>query len=53
MHPDRELGARKDQLEADKLAAVKAGLNDAQKQNIVTQASALEARQNQEDDASI
>jgi Zn-dependent M16 (insulinase) family peptidase len=53
MHPDSELGAKKDQQEADKLAAIKAGLNDDQKQAIVTQATALETRQNQEDDASI
>ena len=53
MHPDKELSSRKDQLEADKLAAIKAELNDDQKQNIVNQATALEARQNQEDDASV
>lgn len=53
MHPDTELSAKKDQLEADKLAAIKAELNDDQKQAIVAQATALETRQNQEDDASI
>jgi Zn-dependent M16 (insulinase) family peptidase len=53
MHPDTELSTRKDQLEADKLAAIKAGFNEADKQNIVAHATALEARQNQEDDASI
>ena len=53
MHPDTALSANKDQQEADKLAAIKAGLNDEQKQAIVTQATALEVRQNQDDDASI
>jgi hypothetical protein len=53
MHPNTELSATKDKLEADQLAAIKAGLNDDQKQSIVSQAAALKTRQNQEDDASI
>jgi len=53
LKPDRELSNRKQQDEAERLAAIKAGLDDAAKQALVDQAQALALRQAQEDDESI
>jgi Zn-dependent M16 (insulinase) family peptidase len=53
MKPNRELSAQKQQAEAERLAAIKAGLDDKGKQAVVEQALALAARQAQEDDDSI
>jgi Zn-dependent M16 (insulinase) family peptidase len=53
MTPDTELAERRDVAEADKLAAIKAGLSEQQKQNIINQTNALNKRQLQKDDESI
>ncbi len=53
LRPDAELAGRRDAAEALRLARIKAGLSDAEKQTIVDQAAALEQRQNQQDDESI
>ncbi|MBV0931790.1 insulinase family protein [Marinobacterium weihaiense] len=53
LRPDAELAERRDAAEAARLAQIKAGLNDEQKQQIIQQAQALEARQQQVDDDSI
>lgn len=53
MAPDTELAERRDAAEADKLAAIKAGLSESQKQNIINQTNALNERQLQKDDESI
>ena len=53
MKPDTSLSQAKEQAEAEKLANIKAGLSDAEKQQIVEQAAALQARQNEVDDISI
>lgn len=51
--PDAELGDRVAQAEQEKLAKVKAGLNEEQKRLIVERARQLEERQHQVDDVSI
>ncbi|BCN93293.1 peptidase M16 [Thiomicrorhabdus immobilis] len=53
MKPDTELSAKKEQAEKAKLAEIQAKLTDAEKQAIIEQAVALEARQAQEDDPTI
>jgi len=53
MSPDTNLSQAKEKAETDKLAAIKAGLSEDEKHQIITQAAALEARQNEEDDISI
>ncbi|GAA5316748.1 MAG: insulinase family protein [Candidatus Pelagadaptatus aseana] len=53
MAPDEALSERKQQAEAARLANIKAGLDDQQKQAIIDQAQALQARQLQQDDESI
>ena len=53
LRPDNQLTAKKDAAEAARLAAIKAALNAEQKQAIVEQAKALEARQQQVDDDSL
>lgn len=51
--PDKELSARRDAAEAKRLAAMKAQMDDAQKQAVIAQAKALAERQSQEDDPSV
>ena len=53
LRPDAGLGKRRDAAEVARLATIKAQLDDAQKQQIIDQAQALEARQQQLDDESI
>ncbi|WP_261841057.1 insulinase family protein [Aliamphritea ceti] len=53
MRPDAQLSQRKDAAEAARLAKIKEGLSDADKQQVVEQAAALEARQNEQDDESV
>ena len=53
MKPDTELSKAKEQAEAEKLADIKSKLTDKEKQQIIEQAAALQARQNEEDDISI
>ncbi|CAN8139298.1 presequence protease [uncultured Thiomicrorhabdus sp.] len=51
--PDTELSAKKDQAEQEKLAQIQAQLSDAEKQQIVEQALALDKRQGEDDDPSL
>ncbi|MFT5976354.1 MAG: Zn-dependent M16 (insulinase) family peptidase [Gammaproteobacteria bacterium] len=51
--PDTKLAERRDAAEATKLAAIKAGLSEQQKQDIINQTNALSKRQLQKDDESI
>ena len=51
--PDATLAAKEAEEEKQKLAKIKAQLTDAEKQQIVEQALALQARQQQEDDPSL
>lgn len=53
LRPDNQLTAKKDAAEAAHLAAIKAELSAEQKQAIIEQAKALEARQQQVDDDSL
>lgn len=53
LSPDRELSGERVAREQEKLKAIKESLDDAQKQAIVDQAAALQARQEQVDDISI
>jgi Zn-dependent M16 (insulinase) family peptidase len=53
MTPDTELSGQRDAAEAAKLATIKAGLSEQQKQDIITQTKALNERQLQKDDESI
>ena len=53
MAPDANLAAKAIAEETAKLAAIKAKLNDEQKAQIIEQAAALQARQQQEDDPEI
>lgn len=53
MRPDNQMSARKEQAEKAQLDAIKAQLDDSQKQFVIEQAAALEARQQQVDDESI
>jgi len=50
LRPDRDLAARRDAAEAQRLAAMKAQLSSAEKQAILQRAKDLEARQQQVDD---
>lgn len=51
--PDTKLAGRRDAAEAAKLAAIKKGLSEQQKQDIINQTNALNKRQLQKDDESI
>lgn len=53
LQPDTELAKREEEIEKAKLAQIQAGLSDEEKQAIIDQAFALEARQEQIDDADI
>lgn len=53
MVPDTTLSAKKDQAEAARLAAIKANLDQAGSQAIITKAKLLTQRQQQKDDESI
>lgn len=53
LRPDAELADRREAAEAERLAQIKAGLDETQKQAIIEQAAALEARQQQVDDDSL
>lgn len=53
MTPDTELAAERDQAEADKLAAIKSTLSDAEKQAVIEKAQILNERQQQKDDESV
>jgi len=53
MKPDAELNQRKEAFEKTKLASINASLDSAAKQNIISQAKALEKRQASEDDIEI
>ncbi len=53
MKPDTTLSQAREKAEADKLAEIKAQLTEDEKQQIIEQAAALQARQNEEDDVSI
>lgn len=53
MTPDTNLSKAKEKAEADKLAEIKTKLTDEEKQQIISQAAALEKRQNEVDDISI
>ncbi|MEH6649761.1 MAG: insulinase family protein [Motiliproteus sp.] len=53
LRPDTEMAKRRDQAEADKLALIKAALDDDQKQLLIDQAAALKARQSQVDDETV
>jgi hypothetical protein len=50
LQPDAEMSRRKVEVEKDKLARIKAGLSESDKQQLVDQAAALNQRQDQEDD---
>ena len=53
MTPDTELAGQREQAETDKLAKIKAALSASEKQQLVSQAQALNERQLQKDDESI
>ncbi len=53
LRPDAELAERRDAAEAARLELIKSTLDDEQKQAVIKQAEALEARQQQVDDDSI
>ncbi len=53
MTPDPELARRRAAAEAERLAAIRAALDDAQKQALVERAERLEERQHQQDDPEI
>ncbi|MGS2723898.1 insulinase family protein [Porticoccus sp. GXU_MW_L64] len=53
LRPDQTLAERKDAAEAARLEAIKSGLSDEQKQQVIEQAKALVERQHQVDDPSI
>ena len=50
MRPDTNLSAERAAKEAARLAEIKAGMDEAQKQRVVEQAAALQQRQEQQDD---
>ncbi|TCK17229.1 hypothetical protein DFR30_0450 [Thiogranum longum] len=50
--PDTALSARREAAEAERLAGMKAQMDDVQKQAVIAQAKALAERQSQEDDPS-
>lgn len=51
--PDAAINERKERAEKERLAAIKAGLSDAEKRDIVERAAALLQRQAKQDDESI
>ena len=51
--PDRELSAHRQEQESQRLAAIKSAMDEEQRQQVVTLAADLLARQNQQDDESI
>lgn len=53
LRPDAELADRREAAEAARLAQIKSGLTDTEKQAIIDRAAALEARQAQIDDDSV
>ncbi|MDX2465212.1 MAG: insulinase family protein [Porticoccus sp.] len=53
MTPDTTLSAKRDEAEAERLATIKAGLDEAGKQAIIEKAQILNERQQQKDDESI
>jgi presequence protease len=53
MRPDLQMNARIQAAEIARLATLKAGLNDVEKQHIIARAQALQERQLQQDDESI
>ncbi|HEB29112.1 MAG TPA: peptidase M16, partial [Porticoccus sp.] len=53
MTPDTGLAAKRDQAEAERLAAIKEGLDDAGKQAVIEKAQVLNERQQQKDDESV
>ncbi|WP_250460962.1 insulinase family protein [Microbulbifer litoralis] len=53
LSPDDKLAERREQAEKARLAEIRAGLDDGQKQQIIQTAHALLERQQREDDASI
>jgi len=53
MAPDCELAKREEEIELNKLSEIQAGLSETQKQAIIDQAFALEARQEEIDDPDI
>jgi hypothetical protein len=53
LRPDKMLASRRDQAEAAQLEAIRRSLSDAEKEQLIVQTAALEARQMQEDDESI
>ena len=53
MRPDQQMAELKDAAEAARLAAIKAGLSNGEKQRVVDRAAALVERQQQKDDESI
>lgn len=53
LQPDAQMTERKNKAEADRLAAIKEQLSESQRQAIVAQAAALEARQSQQDDPDV
>ncbi len=53
MRPDRELSGEERRAERERLAARKAGLDDAQKLRIIERAAQLELRQRQVEDAAV
>ncbi len=53
LRPEPALSARREKSEAAKLAAIKAQLSDAEKQDIISQTAALNARQMQVDDEGV
>lgn len=53
LKPDVELAERREQAHAQRLAAIKAGLSEAEQAAIVERASALAARQTQRDDPGV
>jgi hypothetical protein len=53
LKPDAQLSSQRKQAEADRLAAIRAKLDEQQKTRIIEQAAALQQRQNHDDDPSI
>lgn len=53
LRPDNQLSSRRDQAEADHLAAMKAAMSETEKAEVIYLAEKLEARQMQVDDESI
>ncbi len=53
MSPDTELSKNREQAEKDKLAMIKEKLSAQEKQHIIDQTAALEARQNEQDDPGV